>query len=360
MTSKYNRIYHRLTGLMAFLFATLLFTACDNPIFDEEGDCSVVYKVRFRYDRNLKWADAFANEVKSVRLYAFDQEGTLVWQNSEKGASLAADGYAMTLDLKPGKYHLIAWCGLDNDGSRPENFFSPSMQIGDNGPEKLTTTLTAERQDGVPTVSDSRLWSLYHGAMDIEILSDDETDPGTYTEIMYLTKDTNHVRVILQHLSGEDLDPDDYAFEIEADNGSLDHHNGIIPGDRINYRTWSTQTGEAGVGKIDTRAEIIPVKGVIADMTVNRMMADEKDEMTLTVNDKKKGTQIARIPVIHYSLLAKEYYEREYGHQMTDQEFLDREDEYTMTLFLDENNQWLSSQILIHSWVIVINNVDIK
>ena len=359
MTSKYNRIYHKFILLMAFVISAVMFTACDNPIFDEEGDCSVVYKVRFRYDRNLKWADAFANEVKSVRLSAFDQEGTLVWQNSERGDALAADGYAMTLDLRPGKYHLIAWCGLDNDGSRPETFSQRTLSVGENGPEKLATTLIADRQPGFPGVSDARLWPLFHGEMDIEILSDEETEPGTHIETMYLTKDTNHIRVILQHLSADDLDANDFSFEIEADNGSLDHHNGIIPEDRILYRTWDTQSGQAGVGKDETRA-IVMVNGVIADLTVNRMMADRKDDMILSIFDKKQGKKIATIPVIDYAMLAKTYYEEEYGHKMTDQEFLDREDEYTLTLFLDEDHKWDSTQILIHSWRIVINNVDIN
>ena len=45
---------------------------------------------------------------------------------------------------------------------------------------------------------------------------------------------------------------------------------------------------------------------------------------------------------------------------MDDQEFLDREDDYVMTFFLDENHKWISSQILIHSWRVVLNNVDIE
>ena len=45
---------------------------------------------------------------------------------------------------------------------------------------------------------------------------------------------------------------------------------------------------------------------------------------------------------------------------MTDQEFLDREDDYVMTFFLDENYEWISSQILIHSWRVVPNNVEIE
>lgn len=100
-------VYLKKTGRM-LLTATILccaLFACDNVIYDTEGDCSVSYRVAFRYDRNMKWADAFAHEVKSVHLYAFDKGGTLVWQQSERGEALSADGYAMTLDLPAGDYH---------------------------------------------------------------------------------------------------------------------------------------------------------------------------------------------------------------------------------------------------------------
>jgi len=58
--------------------------------------------------------------------------------------------------------------------------------------------------------------------------------------------------------------------------------------------------------------------------------------------------------------LAKDYYEEEYNRSMTDQEFLDREDDYVMTFFLDEDNQWINSYILIHSWRVVPSNIEIE
>lgn len=44
---------------------------------------------------------------------------------------------------------------------------------------------------------------------------------------------------------------------------------------------------------------------------------------------------------------------------MTAQEFLDREDEYSMTFFLDANKKWISTSILIHSWRIVLDDVEL-
>lgn len=87
-------------------------------------------------------------------------------------------------------------------------------------------------------------------------------------------------------------------------------------------------------------------------------MADHNKRMVLTITNKD-GETVARVPVIDYALLSKEYYEQAYHHPMTAQEFLDREDEYSMTFFLDANKKWISTSILIHSWRIVLDDVEL-
>ena len=47
-----------------------------------------------------------------------------------------------------------------------------------------------------------------------------------------------------------------------------------------------------------------------------------------------------------------------YGHEMTDQEYLDRQDDYTLTFFLDRNQKWIGTSIIINSWKVVLSNVD--
>lgn len=338
----------------------LQLSSCNGVIYDDEGDCEVTYRIKFRYDMNLKWADAFANEVKSVHLYAYDPvSGNLVWEKSDKGAHLADEGYTMTLDLPAGDYKLIAWCGTENDPepSRSESFSVNAPTAESSHHTALRCSLNRKADSDHPSYSDERLFPLFHGSIDVNLPNNE--DGEDYLYVMPLTKDTNHVRVILQHLSGKDVDVNDFTFHIEDANGLMAHDNSLLPDDVIRYRTWNTMSGEAGIGKEDSRSRsIIYVNGAIADMTVGRMMADHKRDMMLTIRNKN-GETVAHVPVIDYALLAKEYYEEEYGHKMTDQEFLDREDEYTLTFFLDENQRWLSTSILIHSWRVVLHNYDI-
>ena len=56
--------------LLTVLGSTMV--SCSNILDEEVVDCSLEYRVKFKYDHNMKFADAFANEVRSVTLYAFD------------------------------------------------------------------------------------------------------------------------------------------------------------------------------------------------------------------------------------------------------------------------------------------------
>lgn len=338
--------------------------SCDRFVYDYEGDCSVSYRLRFRYDRNLKWADAFANEVKSVNLYAFDENGILVWQKAEKGSALESAEYAMTLDLPAGSYRLIAWCGLENEGGK-SSFSVPEMTEGVSRMEELQCSLKRRRtavqasddnggSGAGGAHSEEMLDFLFHGMLEVDLPSDEEG--GSYEYTMFLTKDTNHVRIILQHLSAQDVNPEDFTFRIEDDNGRMAHDNELLEDEDIVYHAWQTRSGTAG---IISDGVTVNCATAIADITVARMTEGHSGKMMLTI-DNRNGETVARVPVIDYALLAKDYYEEAYGHEMSDQEFLDREDEYEMTFFLDRNGLWISSHILIHSWRVVLNNVDLE
>ena len=45
---------------------------------------------------------------------------------------------------------------------------------------------------------------------------------------------------------------------------------------------------------------------------------------------------------------------------MDNQEYLDRQDEFNMTFFLDEDDRWVDSYIIINSWKVVLNNEDLS
>lgn len=87
----------------------------------------------------------------------------------------------------------------------------------------------------------------------------------------------------------------------------------------------------------------------VAELTTARLMTDHRP--MLVVSRKEDGERVLSVPIVDYALLVKGNYNR----SMDDQEYLDRQDEYNMTFFVHDG-KWVSSQIIINSWRVVLNN----
>ena len=335
----------------------LFMASCHNPVYEDEGDCDVAYNLRFVYDMNLKWADAFPSEVHSVRVYVYDSEGLFVKEIRDAGPALAEPGYSLRLDLKPGDYTFVAWCGLDNEDVKTESFTVSEPVAGVSTLNDLTCSLNTVKQDG-NVISRERLNFLYHG--NIEASLPDSQDGKDYYYTIPLIKDTNHIRVILQQLSAENMIASDYEFSIDAQDEAMAWDNSLIGDINVEYLPWAQATVSAGIGSPDEDSSegIVYADGVYADLSTARLMASQQDSVFLYIKNSATGESIAKIPVLQYALLSRSYYEEAYGHIMTPQEFLDREDEYVMTFFLDRNGAWISSVVEINSWRIVIHDYD--
>lgn len=328
-------------GLLATVIA-LMFSSCDSAIYDYEDDCSVNYQIKFKYDMNMKFADAFPNAVKSVKLFAFDKSGTLVAMQEETNATtlsqmdaLGNPGYFMPLTLEPGTYDLLAWCGLGNQESF-ELLGNPSI-----GSTKLADVQTKMKR--AEATVDKDLNPLFHGLQTSVNFID---EPGLHTTIVPLVKNTNNIRVVLQHLSGQDVIVDKFSFSITDDNGWMAHDNSIVADETLTYKPWRVEAGKAGLGEDGTTE----VSAAIAEFTVGRLMANHRP--ILTVTNKETGAKVFSIPVIDYALYVKGNYNKD----MSDQEYLDRQDEYNMTFFLNDDGSWASASVIINSWRVVINN----
>ena len=344
-----NRVHilRRLILASAMVVAMLATSSCkDGLIFDGEGDCGIYYRIRFKYDYNIKFADAFANEVNSVALYIFDQNNTLIEEitTTDKEA-LSSGSFEIPLELEPGRYTLLAWGGLMNE----ESFdLLADVEVGKTELKELQVKMHRQHNDkGEATVSDDLL-PLYHGTMTLEVVD----KPGTYTETMSLVKDTNSIRILLHEMSGHDVDADKFRFEIHDSNGLYDWDNTLLDDEQIIYQAWYQTTGSANMEEYATRT-VTEVNVALAELTIGRMRADSSP--ILHIISRETDEDVVRLPLADYALLVKGYYRE----SMSDQEYLDRQDEYSLTLFLDEG-EWVSSMIYINSWRVVINDSSIK
>ena len=340
-------IFRRVVLALAMVVAMLAQSSCKNElIFEGEGDCGVYYRIRFKYDYNIKFADAFAHEVNSVALYVFDKDETLVEAitTTDKKA-LASGSFEIPLELDPGKYTLLAWGGVMNE----ESFdMLADVKVGQTKLQEMRVKMHRKYDAAGKATVNEDLLPLFHATKPLVV-----TDvPGTYTETMSLTKDTNVIRILLHEISGHDVDADKFIFEITDSNGLYDWDNELLDDEMITYSAWHQSTGSAEMDEEDTKA-VTTVNVALAELTIGRMRAGKSP--ILRIKSRETGEDVFRIPLADYALLVKGYYRE----KMSDQEYLDRQDEYTMTFFLDEG-EWVSSVIYINSWRVVLNNTELN
>lgn len=355
MIRKLYSIQKNVYRLFAVIACSVGITSCDNILDNGYGDCTppapiepdVVldeYRVKFKYDYNMKYADAFAHEVLSVNLYAFDEGGKLVWQAKEAGAALAQEGYTMKVELPAGNYEFLTWAGLLNE----ESFDVPDMPVGLSTLEELTATMNRYDAAGIDSVG--YLQPLWHGKEKVTLPKSPEaraTIVNTHIVEIPLVKNTNTFRIILQQLSEEPIDVNDFEFRIDDKNGFMAHDNSILEDTPLvyypyHYATGSTEAGAEGDENLNL---------AVAELSTGRLMADAETKLTIT--NKETGEVVFSIPLIKYLSV----YKTVANYDMPLQEFLDREDEYVLHFFLDERGEWLKTQVIINDWIVRYNDI---
>ena len=339
----------RIPGLKIWIMLLLMagtLSSCN--VLDEEYEDCAVY-VRFKYDMNMEFTDAFAHAVNSVTLYAFDKDGVLAYQKTEEGELLKQDSYRMRLDgishSDKAEYDFITWAG---DADRDESFVIPMLTVGQSTKEDLIYQL---KRAGGGIVNDD-LKELFHGQ--VENLNFGRAAASKMEEVVLpLTKNTNSIRIILQQVSGKPISVNDFRFTITDKNGKMNFDNSIMEDEMLTYEAWHTGDGNVELENGQVQQEgVTSINVAIAELSTVRLMADLEPVLTIT---NLEGEQVLSIPLVDCALL----YKREKYSDMPNQEFLDREDEYNFTFFLDENSNWISSSIIINSWRLVFQDAEV-
>lgn len=334
---------HRYWGLAVACALLAMLSSCGMMESDTGNDCTTHRRVRFVFDMNMLFSDAFAHEVDSVTLYAYDTNGRLALTKREAVAAIADRGYMDVDELNPGVYTFRVWA--TGQTRYADSYTFGQAEVGSNDSTRLSVRVN---RDGRSV--DHDITSLFFGVTRQVDMTDIPLG-GIRTATVYLMKDTNNFRVVLQNLSGENLSASDFHFEITDDNGYLDYNNNLLPDDTLSYHAWAQQSGQAGIGQ-DSTSTITGVSAVVAELTTNRLIKGH--DMRLHITDNK-GKMIVNIPLIDYCLLVKGNYNR----AMSDQEYLDRQDTYSLVFFIDNQRNWLSASIYINSWRVVLQSADL-
>lgn len=332
-----------ITGLISCMgMAT---SSCDSWFFDGQGDCAVHYRVPVTFKENHYGVNVISNELVSrVSLYFFDRDGQFVLSATETAAALQQTGYNMEVDLKPGRYSVLAW-------AEGYECYQPAVSyiIGGGGAPAsvtdLTATLPLKGSDGSLYI-DQDIVPLYYGYVtDIEF--PDSYGVVTLPEVD-LIKDTHIINVSLENIEGTEIAPDAFTVSIESDNSQMGWDNLPVGARAFSYRPWCVTQLSSERGRADGDDALTPVTGLFAEMTVGRLMTDRNP--VLVVHRKHDNKDIIRLDLVKFLCMVKGHY----PHLVTDQEYLDWTDRHTLSFFIDADLNWYTAGgVYINGWRIV-------
>lgn len=365
-----SNIFSRLSSVVLMLTTVAWMSSCDSVIYDYEEDCEpgtekpgpdepgpdepapepTVYYVDFVYDMNMQYTDGFSSNVNSVDLYVFNTSGTFVTKYHEEGAPLTQKGYKMELtDLPAGTYQMVAWCG----GNGFTNFFTIPATIS----RRTDVTAELDTENGVSAVN---LPALFHGALDSATYTE---EPGDQIYTIYLTKDTNNINITLQHRQGLEFAKDRFKVTMADNNGYMLADNSVPAGnDDIEYRPYRTAIGTTTSSK-GSRAEGSTMGNfLLVELATSRLVADHTSIITV-VDTENNDKVIFSIPLIKWALQLRSSNHKSMG----EQEYLDREDEFNMMLWLDsydpetgESTGWFGAEVDINDWHVIDDSMDLQ
>lgn len=320
-------------GLLAALVAI---TSCES-IYTDQSDCPSGLDLYFRYDYNMSYVNTFHKKNDCLTVYVYDSEGNFVATRTEAGDVLADEDYHMEFDLPEGNYNIIAYGGMFCERSS----FTLSNYSAKSVPNKMSDIYVELNHHNF--TSDKQLHNHFHGMEKVVMDSDFVQDT------VYLMKNTNNIRIILQQAQGEPIASSDFTFTVTDDNTLMDYKNSVVPNGVITYSPWTC--GEEVIGSTDQGDT--PTSVAFAEFSTARIMAGAGSRLTITHN--KTGDEVLSIPLDKYLLLLRS----ELYADMPAQEYLDREDEWSMIFFLDSGLRWINTHIVINDWTVRLNHIEI-
>ena len=226
---KINRYIKGASAAVALLLAgagAAVLSGCD-AINDDLPPCPEGVALSFRYEYNMEFANAFPAQVDCLTLLVYDEEGKNIATRTETTSVLADEHYRMVLDLPAGHtYSFVAYGGI----ACPDASFHFAATPGEGS--DMTALRVAMDPTFIDAVPGRDLHPLFYGRKSTVV----RKGALDYTnDTVYMLKDTNTIRVILQNVDGTPVDPAEFNFTLTANNTLMAWDNALIPTVNPNY-----------------------------------------------------------------------------------------------------------------------------
>jgi hypothetical protein len=362
--------------LLGMTAATMV--SCNSVLDFNEGDCTYQYKIKFKYDYNMKYADAFHSLVSTVTLYAFDKDGKFVYQKTDEGDQLKDNNYAMSVALDPGTYHLVTWAGLNN-----QSFAVPLLTPGSSTIQDLTVKTrrvstsrgaTSYGKEG-DNIVNKQLFDLWHGELQNTTVLSRASGRDTIITVP-LIKNTNTVRIVIVQTSDKDtpvannkaltraFDTNTFSYTLCDNNGFMNYDNTLLADSLLTYQPYLVADSTITTRSEDNTAKVLKqitgraddsqsFKAVVAEISTARLLTSQTPQLSI-INNNTGEELLPTTSLIKYLNLLKESNYSNMGLQ----EYLDREDHFDMVLFV-KGQTLINTVVVINNWIVQLNNINL-
>ena len=314
-------------------------TSLSSCIYDDMSQCGL--HVRFRYTHNMKEADGFAKEADWVKLWIFDAEDKMVAQYEEGSEFISSKKGLKIEQLPAGNYTFVAWAGSAKHTGQHSDFDFPTLKKGDS-----MTSLSARLERDSQGENRSKLNALLNGTLKTSIT-------GVKQDVVIdLMKCTNTLRIILMPSNGkEKLHIDNFECFIEGENGWLAYDASPLRPDELIYRPYYQELSEDKAE--GPNGEAVVNQAIITELNTSRIMANTTPR--LIIRNKETKQDILNINLSWFLSLQAI---GEHRAEWSDQEYLDRQDEYSITFFTN-GSTWMQTHIIVNGWVLSLQDIEL-
>lgn len=210
-----------------FLFAG----GCESVIFDDLSECAQGVNFGFYRQTPCESGPSYPDEIKQVRVFAFDKENLLVAEYNAEDINISADYLLETSFYRIGTFTFVAWGGTDLSA-----YDFSSFEKEKTTKEQMFVSLQRQSDE-----LSSKPKPLYFGVSS-PLTIEDRSEIGSIFDLVTfnMQKLTNRVHFTIHGLPKTE----NYSVIITDDNGVYDFNGNIADDSRFNYITAVSRDGD--------------------------------------------------------------------------------------------------------------------
>ena len=291
---------------------------------DDTDGCPYGFWLKLHYTYNILDVEAAPEYVKDATVYVYDADGNYVKRIDVTHDELLANDHRVKVDgLTEGDYQFVVWSGMGNS----------RYAVSDDTKAMANFRLSLVADSARSAVE---LPALYHGR-----LAAVHYDEAYAQHDVQLTKNTNQLAcVIVSVCDTVTVNPADFSMSIVTANGTMDAWNRLASDSLTTYTPFVKERVLVNDQTLGT------LNGAKYSLMTLRLMNDRDCRFILTQNST--GQKVFDISFPEFVGMLGSLYTN-LGRPLSVQEYLDRQDFYTIVFFLSDNLDQLI-QLQVNSW----------